>query len=176
MSEQLYVLADDGFSIRNTETGKRFFTLNSLKKELNEKQAEINKLKKENFGLYDGVDCLQEINSARKDEIYEKDRTIEEQQTFIKSLEEKVKKQEKQLSQLSEENERLLECSFGQLAFARMGDFSIQRDDRGQYRVFSEHVTPKDSPCIIIKSPSVKWNEFIVQYISKLIEQFGDRL
>jgi len=51
MSEQLYVLADDGFSIRNTETGKRFFTLNSLKKELNEKQAEIKDLKVKNIQL-----------------------------------------------------------------------------------------------------------------------------
>lgn len=78
------------------------------------------------------------------------------------------------LNEQDDEINDIMESCYGKLQFAKWGDFTICRDERGNYKVYSENVNPKDSPIIIIKAPDVIFNEFIIGYITKLIEKYSN--
>ena len=54
-------------------------------------------------------------------------------------------------------------------SFTEMGGFTVERDHRGNYAIFSGNVVPKRSPVIKIMSPASHWNTVVKNLIWSII-------
>lgn len=59
--------------------------------------------------------------------------------------------------------------------FTQMGGFSIEKDHRGNYAIFSRNVIPKHSPIVKIKSPDTIWNSILKDIIWDIIGEEDTR-
>lgn len=57
--------------------------------------------------------------------------------------------------------------------FTKMGGFTMDRDDRGHYDIYSESIIPNSSPVIRIAAPDVIWNDLVADIFSEILTEEG---
>lgn len=90
----------------------------------------------------------------------------------MNALDTKARERSKALSKLQKERNK--ENALKEANFTKMGGFILDRDDRGCYNIYSENVSPKNSPVIEIKSPNVIWNQLVVDILSYILTENGE--
>ena len=165
-----YVLGDTGLIDEKAKNHKWFI----------ENCCSASDLKKNWITVCDKLNNLADENEQLESENKELNDTVKRLNDNINELlevdfEEDLLKENKELKEENEQLKTELEAmsKVKEAHFTKMGGFSMERDDRGRYDIFSENIIPKNSPVIKIKSPDVIWNSLIADIFSDLLTEEG---